>query len=60
MIFHVDPAWRPMKCVAMLYWLVSKPGPATIAFTNPVFGSIATNAPVKPALPCRSPSFIAC
>ena len=48
MIFHVEPGWRPMGLVAMLYWLVSKPGPATIAFTAPVDGSIATSEAVKP------------
>ena len=34
----------------MLYWLCSNPGPATIAFTAPVSGLIATSAAVKPGL----------
>src|SRR6188768_1764816 len=39
-VFHVEPAWRPGGVVAMLYCDCSKPGPATMAFTAPVFGSI--------------------
>ena len=33
--FHVDPGWRPIGWVAMLYWLPAKSGPPTIAFTAP-------------------------
>src|SRR5207248_11468198 len=40
--FQVEPGWRPIGWVAMLYWLSEKSGPPTIARTAPVVGSIAT------------------
>src|SRR5215813_10650756 len=46
---NVDPGWRPygIGIVARLNCERSKPGPATIAFTSPFDGSIATSASVK-------------
>src|SRR6478752_2742711 len=48
MTFHVDPICRPYGWVAMLYWLVAKLVPGTMAFTAPVFGSMATSDDVNP------------
>ena len=44
----------------MLYWLCSKPGPATMALTAPVRGSIETSDPVKPGFSGRMVSMASC